>query len=70
MQVWTNVYLRLVSKSGKPYFVIKAGNQQVIGQSQQYESEVGRDNGIEAVRKNVLDVEVVDLTSDLSTKHK
>ena len=58
-------YLRLVSKSGKPYFVIKAGNQQVIGQSQQYESEVGRDNGIEAVRKNVLDVEVVDLTSDL-----
>jgi hypothetical protein len=55
-------YERLVSKSGKPYFVIKAGNHQVIGQSQQYESEAGRDNGIESVKKNAPDGEVVDLT--------
>ncbi len=55
-------YNRLVSKSGKPYFVIKAGNHQVIGQSQQYESEAGRDNGIESVKKNAPDAEVVDLT--------
>jgi uncharacterized protein len=55
-------YDRLVSKSGKPYFVIKAGNHQVIGQSQQYESEAGRDNGIESVKKNAPDAEVVDLT--------
>ncbi|MEQ1598473.1 MAG: YegP family protein [Methylotenera sp.] len=55
-------YDRLVSKSGKPYFVIKAGNHQVIGQSQQYESEAGRDNGIESVKKNAPDGEVVDLT--------
>lgn len=53
---------RLVSKSGKPYFVIKAGNHQVIGQSQQYESEAGRDNGIESVMKNAPGAEVVDLT--------
>lgn len=55
-------YERLVSKSGKPYFVIKAGNHQVIGQSQQYESEAGRDNGIESVKKSAPDGEVVDLT--------
>lgn len=54
---------RLVSKSEKPYFVIKAGNHQVIGQSQQYESEAGRDNGIESVKKNAPDAEVVDLTA-------
>jgi uncharacterized protein YegP (UPF0339 family) len=53
---------RLESKSGKPYFVIKAGNHQVIGQSQQYESEAGRDNGIESVKKNAPDASVVDLT--------
>jgi uncharacterized protein YegP (UPF0339 family) len=53
---------RLVSKSGKPYFIIKAGNHQVIGQSQQYESDAGRDNGIESVMKNAPDAEVVDLT--------
>jgi uncharacterized protein len=53
---------RLVSKSGKPYFVIKAGNHQVIGQSQQYESEAGRDNGIESVKKNAPEASVVDLT--------
>jgi uncharacterized protein YegP (UPF0339 family) len=55
-------YDRLVSKSGKPYFVIKAGNHQVIGQSQQYESEAGRDNGIESVKKHGPDAEIVDLT--------
>lgn len=56
-------YERLVSKSNKPYFVLKAGNHQVIGQSQQYESEAGRDNGIESVKKNGPDAEVVDLTA-------
>jgi uncharacterized protein YegP (UPF0339 family) len=55
-------YDRLVSKSGKPYFVIKAGNHQVIGQSQQYESDAGRDNGIESVKKNAPDADIVDLT--------
>lgn len=58
-----NRYDRLVSNSAKPYFVIKAGNHQIIGQSQQYESEAGRDNGIESVKKNAPDAEVVDLTA-------
>jgi hypothetical protein len=56
-------YERLVSKSSKPYFVIKAGNHQVIGQSQMYESEASRDNGIESVKKNGPDATLVDLTA-------
>jgi uncharacterized protein YegP (UPF0339 family) len=56
-------YERLVSQSGKPYFVLKAGNHQVIGQSQQYESEAGRDNGIESVKKHAPEATVVDLTA-------
>ncbi len=56
-------YDRLISKSEKPYFVLKAANHQVIGQSQMYESEAGRDNGIESVKKNAPDAEVVDLTA-------
>ncbi len=56
-------YDRLVSKSEKPYFVLKAGNHQVIGQSQMYESEASRDNGIESVKKNGPEGVVVDLTT-------
>jgi hypothetical protein len=56
-------YERLVSKSGKPYFTLKAGNHQIIGQSQQYESEAARDNGIESVKKNAPDAQVVDTSA-------
>ncbi|MCG8465094.1 MAG: YegP family protein [Xanthomonadales bacterium] len=40
------------SKNGKEYFVLKAGNGQVILQSEQYESHAACTNGIESVRKN------------------
>ena len=56
-------YDRLVSKSNKPYFVLKAANHQIIGQSQQYESEAARDNGIESVKKNAPEGTIVDLTA-------
>jgi hypothetical protein len=56
-------YERLVSKSEKPYFVLKAANHQVIGQSQMYESEAARDNGIESVKKNGPEATIVDLTA-------
>lgn len=55
-------YERLTSKSDKPYFVLKAGNHKVIGQSQTYESEKGRDNGIESVKKNVPEATIEDQT--------
>ena len=53
---------RLSSSSGKPYFTLKAGNGQVIGTSQMYESEASRDNGIESVKNNAPDATVDDET--------
>lgn len=41
--------------SGKDYFVLKAGNGEVIMTSQQYASRKSCDNGIESVRKNCMD---------------
>jgi len=43
--------------------VLKVANHQVIGQSQQYKNEAGRDNGIESVKKNAPEAEVIDLTA-------
>jgi len=54
-------YDKLTSKSGKPYFTLKAGNHEVIGNSEMYESEEGRDNGIPSVMANSPDASVVDL---------
>lgn len=48
------------STDGKPYFNLKATNGQVIGNSELYESESNRDNGIESVRKNALEAEISD----------
>ena len=41
-------------------FNLKAGNGQIIGTSELYESEASRDNGIESVKKNAPDAEVVE----------
>jgi uncharacterized protein len=41
-----------VGKDGSPYFVLKAGNHQVIGQSQMYASEKARDGGIESCKNS------------------
>lgn len=56
-------YDRRVSKSNKPYFVLKAGNHQVIGQSEMYESERAMENGIKSVTKNGPGAKVEDLTA-------
>jgi uncharacterized protein len=45
-------YERKVGKDGSPYFVLKAGNHQVIGQSQMYASEKARDGGIDSCKTN------------------
>jgi hypothetical protein len=56
-------YERLTSKNGKYYFSLKAGNGQVIGSSEMYESTAGRDNGIESVKKNAPDGKIDDQTA-------
>ncbi|MBA3593028.1 MAG: YegP family protein [Polaromonas sp.] len=46
------MYVRLDGKDGSPYFTLRAGNNQVIGQSQMYSSASARDNGIESCKTN------------------
>lgn len=53
-------YERKEAANGKFYFNLKAANGQVIGSSQMYQSEDSRDNGIESVKKNAPDAEVVE----------
>lgn len=51
---------KLEAKNGKFYFNLKAGNGQIIGSSEMYETVASRDNGIESVKKNALDAEIDD----------
>lgn len=55
-------YERKTSSNGKFYFNLKATNGQVIGTSEMYESENGRENGIESVKKNAPDADIKDET--------
>jgi uncharacterized protein len=48
----------------KAFFVLKAKNHQIIGQSQMYESESGCSNGIESVKTNGASTDIKDLTAD------
>ena len=45
-------YDRNTSSNGKHYFNLKAGNGQVIGKSEMYESASSMENGIESVKNN------------------
>ena len=51
---------KLTASNGKPYFNLRAGNGQVIGTSQMYADESGRDNGIASVAENAKYAEVVE----------
>jgi len=47
---------------GRKYFVLKAGNGQIIGQSQMYKSDSGLKNGIASIGKNA-NSKIKDLTA-------
>jgi uncharacterized protein YegP (UPF0339 family) len=55
-------YDRKKSSNSKYYFTLKAGNGEIIGKSEMYETTQGRDNGIESVKTNAPNAEVIDLT--------
>ncbi|MDY7396308.1 YegP family protein [Aureibaculum sp. 2210JD6-5] len=55
-------YERLTSKSGSPYFNLKASNGQVIGNSEMYSSASAMENGIASVKTNAPKASVDDLT--------
>jgi uncharacterized protein len=52
---------RKTAKNGQPYFVLKAANSQIIGQSEMYSTTSAMENGIASVAKNAAGADVVDL---------
>ncbi|HVL46742.1 MAG TPA: YegP family protein [Acidovorax sp.] len=54
---------RLSAKNGAPYFTLKAGNGQVIGQSQMYSGARARDEGIESVQAHAAQAGLDDQTA-------
>lgn len=57
-------YERKVSASGKHFFVLKAANHEVIGQSEMYASEAARDNAIASVKSNAPGADTKDVTGE------
>lgn len=55
-------YQRLTTKGGSPYFVLRAANNEVIGVSEAYATEAGRDNGIASCKSNGPTATLVDQT--------
>ena len=55
-------YERNMSKKHQPYFVLKAGNGQVIGRSEMYSDSSGMENGIASVKNNAIDAPIDDQT--------
>jgi len=43
---------RRTAKNGEPYFVLKAGNGEIIGKSEMYSSKSSMERGIASVEKN------------------
>ena len=55
-------YQRKTSANGKFYFNLTAGNNEIIGTSEMYESASGRDNGIDVVKRIAAGAAVEDMT--------
>jgi hypothetical protein len=55
-------FKKLDSKKGEPYFVLRAGNNRVIGRSEMYSSENALKNGIDSVKKNAPTAVVENVT--------
>ena len=56
-------YDRKTAANSKLYSTLKTRNNQVIGSSQMYADEAGRDNGIASVKTNAPDAAVEDETA-------
>ena len=55
-------YDRKVSSDKSPYFVLKAGNAEIIGKSEMYSSSSAMESGIASVKANAPTAEIKDLT--------
>lgn len=56
-------FSKATASDGRFYFTLLATNGQVIGKSQMYKTEAGRDNGIGSVGRNALDAIVISDTA-------
>jgi hypothetical protein len=56
-------YERKAAVNGEPYFVLHAGNGQVIGRSETYSSDAALENGIASVTANAPDAAVENLAA-------
>ena len=52
----------LVARDDSPYFVLKAGNGEIIGKSEMYSSASAMKSGIASVKANALDASIVDVS--------
>jgi uncharacterized protein YegP (UPF0339 family) len=57
-----NRYDRKESAKGEAYFVLKAGNGEQIGRSENYSSTAAMENGIESVKENAPSASTEDNT--------
>ena len=55
-------YKKKTATNGEFYFNLVAGNNEVIGKSETYKTEQGRDNGIKAVKSTAPGAPVEDAT--------
>lgn len=55
-------YNRRTSSNSQYYFNLKAGNGEIIGTSEMYTTSTARDNGIESVKSNAPEAEIIDET--------
>ncbi len=56
-------YDRKEAANGKLHFNLCSKNHQIIGSSQMYASQSGMENGINSVKENAPNAEIVDLTA-------
>jgi len=54
---------RRTAVNKKDYFVLKAGNGEIIGKSQLYSTKQGMENGIISVKENAPTAEIIDETN-------
>lgn len=54
------MFEKRTASNGQPYFVLKAGNGQIIGRSEMYSSAAACDNGIDSVKRHAADAKVTE----------
>ena len=64
-------FRRLTASNGEYYFILVAENGEVIGKSETYKTEQGRDNGIEAVKSTapISTVEGISKENGITQNH-